>query len=289
MKQINSILLTVCASLLLASCASGAFYQVCKVTPVNEAATIRDNTLVFEDANFSITYDMWDDGGTVGFAMQNKTDADMYVRMDKTFFVLNGIAYDYFQNRITTRSISSANVNSTAMAMSGGNTAGNSSSGYMGARSSRWWSVGGLGATNTVANAAGSSVAYNEPKVVCIPAHTSKMFGGFVIARSAFRDCDLLRYPTTNPTDPFVFNAQNSPFVFENRIAYGKDSTNCMQITNSFYVSEIVNYPFATIIEHLPDSYCDQKLVATHPVFKFSSPSSFYIKYTRADGEVFIH
>ena len=78
-----------CMILLLASCAETNFYQVYK-TNFNDGNLTKDK-IVFEDNNCSVSYNLWSEGGNMGFAMYNKTENYLIVNLAKTFFVLNGM------------------------------------------------------------------------------------------------------------------------------------------------------------------------------------------------------
>ena len=87
-------------TLLMTSCAT-TFYQVYNVNPNQEKNTKTDN-LFFEDENCKITYDLWANGGNIGFDIYNKTDENVYVYLNESNFILNGFAYDYYKNRTFT-------------------------------------------------------------------------------------------------------------------------------------------------------------------------------------------
>jgi hypothetical protein len=84
----------------MTSCAT-TFYQVYNVKPNQEKNTKTDN-LFFEDENCKITYDLWANGGNIGFDIYNKTDENVYVYLNESNFILNGFAYDYYKNRTFT-------------------------------------------------------------------------------------------------------------------------------------------------------------------------------------------
>lgn len=94
-------LITLFFVILLASCTT-TYYQVYKTEPVNGKLT--NDKIVFEDNNCIVAYHLWADGGNIGFAIYNKTEDDLVVDLTRTFFVLNGVAYEYFQNRTNSSS-----------------------------------------------------------------------------------------------------------------------------------------------------------------------------------------
>ena len=103
MKEIiiSSALITF--ALLLNSCGTllGTYYdyiQILKTNPVNnhENLSIGNGGILYEDGYCQLFYKFWEDGGNAGFAFYNKTDEIIYLDLSKTFFVKNGIAYDYY-------------------------------------------------------------------------------------------------------------------------------------------------------------------------------------------------
>lgn len=73
------------------------FYQVFKTTPVdnsNLAAT--SDGMVYEDENCMISYAFWAKNGNAGFSIFNKTDKVLCIDMNKSFFVRNGEAFNYY-------------------------------------------------------------------------------------------------------------------------------------------------------------------------------------------------
>lgn len=89
--------------LALSSCKS-TFYQV--VTTQSENLKTEQNALFFEDENCKVYYNLWSEGGNAGFFFHNKTDMTIYVNLAESFFVKNGMAYDYSLNRTFSSSTS---------------------------------------------------------------------------------------------------------------------------------------------------------------------------------------
>lgn len=274
MKTKTPILAAIIAAL-LSSCVplSTNFYQVYKVVPVSNIA-LKDNSLIFEDASCKVTYDLWSDGGNIGFLFINKTATNIYINLEECFFVKNGIAYNYFKNRVFTTT----------------STFGSSTS--LGASSSR--TVTGLNYLNLIqANSgslssitskistSGNSVSTNEDKMICVPANTSKKISEYTISETLYRDCDLFRYPNKKQLKSVTFTDTNSPIVCANRIEYKLGQTGLpVKIENKFYVSEISNYPASEITREEKDKYCGvEKIYSRSTYFKDISPDKFYIKY----------
>src|SRR5690554_6151828 len=93
-KQFILFVLTI---MTLSSCKT-TYYQVYKAVST-EQLTIEQNALVYEDENCEIAYNLWADGGDFGFSFYNKTDHNIYLNLAESFFILNGVAHDYYKDR----------------------------------------------------------------------------------------------------------------------------------------------------------------------------------------------
>ena len=120
----------------------GLFLLITSCAPINniqlyktEAPDLKvdKGLLVFEDSVCSISYDLWSKNGNPTFLFYNKSDYLISIDLTECFFVLNGISYDYFQNRTYTHSsgtsrtvgnvVSSGNTNSTTTSTNSANSA----------------------------------------------------------------------------------------------------------------------------------------------------------------------
>ena len=103
-------------TLMMTSCMSSSYYQVYKTVP-SDKSILKDNSLVYEDNNCKIFYDFWSDNGNIGFRFFNKTDRTIFLNLEESYFILNGIAYNYYQNRTF---INSKNTGTTSVSAIGG-------------------------------------------------------------------------------------------------------------------------------------------------------------------------
>jgi hypothetical protein len=270
----KKILFSVLIAMMLTSCVSTSYFQVYKTVP-SDKLVIKDNLLVYEDENCKVSYNLWGEGGNIGFQFFNKTDENIYLNLEESFFILNGISYNYFRNRAFTNSTSSGATTSR------GATATKSVTGL---NNLDLIQTNRISATNTVGimTSSGFSVSYNEEKIICIPSKTSKIISEYNINESLFRDCDLFKYPTKEQIKSKTFSKEQSPLVFSNRIAYSIGQTdNLIKFENEFYVTEISNYPKSEIFESKYDEYCGQKNMTMTKYFKNVSADKFYIKYSK--------
>lgn len=244
----------------LTSCVPTSYFQIYKTIP-SDKITLKENSLVYEDDNCKVLYNLWEDGGNIGFRFYNKTEENIYLNLEESFFILNGISFNYYQNRVFT--------NSSSAGTSAASTPTASKSIF---------AINSVG----VMTSSSYSVSYDEEKIVCIPSMTSKIITEYSINKSLYRDCDLFKYPSKKEIKTKNFKKSDSPFIFSNRILYtvGKLG-NLVKFENNFYVSEITNYPEKEILESKNEEFCGQIGVGLIKYFKNSSPDKFYIKYSK--------
>ena len=92
----KKLLLAFAATALFAAC-SPIYYQVYQTKPITEGAAIDKEAIVFANKDCRVTYNFYSNGGDAGFLLTNLTDSIMYVHMDESFFVLNGVTNDYYR------------------------------------------------------------------------------------------------------------------------------------------------------------------------------------------------
>lgn len=270
----NKILpLLLLTSIVLSSCATTTYYQVYKAVPDDNI--IQENDfLIYEDENCEIVYNLWNNGGNIGFIFQNNSDENIYLNMEESFFIQNGIAHNYYKNRVFTTSESAGVSLSTGSSVADYDT--DDIYGYF-VRANR------LSASNLLSSQ--TSVSFSEEKFICIPSNSAKIIAEYSINRDVIRDCDLLRFPNKEKDiNTLRFYKENSPIVFSNRLTYTVGySPKPIHITNEFYVSEITNYPRNEIVNSTNEEYCGQKSTVTTYVMKNFSPSHFYLMYNKED------
>ena len=254
--------------MLFTSCAPKIYYQVYKAAS-SDKVVVKDNYLVYEDDNCKVSYNLWNEGGNIGFELYNKTNENIYLNLEECFFVYNGRAYNYFKDRVFT---TSANSGVTALSNL---SASKSVSGL--------FQTKGIHATSAVGSMASSgySISYNEEKIVCIPSKTSKAIAEYNINESLYRDCDLLKYPKNKKqiTSKF-FSKTDSPILFSNRIAYATKQSQ-VKFENEFYIAEISNFPEREVVDSKYDEFCGEKAPYETKYFKNIAPDKFYIKYVK--------
>jgi hypothetical protein len=170
MKTKTIIFACLITSILFTSCVSPYYYQVYKASAADKIE-LKENLLVYEDPNCIISYNLWEEGGNIGFSLFNKTENNIYLNLEESFFILNGVANNYYKNRVFTNS----NSGIVSKSMTGFN--------YFNIFPMNSFAVSN---TSTNVTSSGYSVAYNEEKTICIPSKTSKIVAEYKINESLF-------------------------------------------------------------------------------------------------------
>jgi hypothetical protein len=286
----------------ITACEPVVHFQVFKVEPDN--LTSLKNALVFENDQCKILYNLWERGGNIGFIFFNKTDKTIFLDKAECFFIINGIANDYFQNRTYTKSSlmgvttskggayskssGSQSTSSDQYAKSETNLQNALSSGILTTETT------GSNISNSETNqfaensyfsvgvhvSKGYSVAINESSIIRIPPKSFKFISEFNILTSRYFNCDLVAYPTRE-IKSLTFTKSNSPYIFRNRICYKLDSLDSapIYITNSFYVSEVSNMPPNQFFYQDYETVCGERSFYQVKFRKFAAPDKFFIEY----------
>jgi hypothetical protein len=253
------ILMTIAMS--LSSC--GAYYnyiQVLTAKPMNNTkqTTAKNGGMVYEDENCAIFYKFWSNGGDAGFEFYNKSKSIIYIDLSKTFFIKNGVAYDYYTDKTVTNTKSSHTTTTKSETYGLSATRSYSASisqHYSGHRPATTYAPtatnvqvsGGISATalkrnttsTTTSTGNSTSVSVASSPILAIPPKSSKVVRQFSLISHEYISCDLQYYPAEN--DKITFTKENSPLVFSNYITF-KVGEKTKTVENSFYVAEICNY-----------------------------------------------
>ncbi len=84
---------------MVVSCSSlSPYLQVAKLTSDNVQMN-NNGKFEYKQQNLTISYNFWNNGGNVRFIVTNSSDKDIYLLVDKCYFIENGFASDYYKNR----------------------------------------------------------------------------------------------------------------------------------------------------------------------------------------------
>ena len=316
MKKILTFTLVSVFLMLLQSC--GAYYeyiQILSTKPINnvEKTTLTNGGVLYEDENCAVFYKFWDEGGDAGFEFYNKTDEIIYLDLTKTFFIKNGIAYDYYEDKTVTdtetRHTSSTVSYGYAQAASRSYSASISQyyAGNFGQMPATTYSplassvslrasnsyMSSLFKTSSTSTSFGhsTSVAITDKPILAIPPKSSKYVKNYSLVSNEFVSCDLIYYPEEN--DKLTFDVTNSPLTFSNYITYTKGKrAEEISIENQFYVNDIANYARQEVTTYVkreqtcknvltPDEVTAQKTLPDiyDAYITVGDASSFYMPY----------
>ena len=276
------------AIMLFSSCSVTSYYQVFK-TQSKEKMQNDGKSLAYSDANCTIFYNFWNDGGSFEFAIQNNSEKNIYLNKKECFFICNGYAYDYFKNRTytTTKGLQvGGSTSKTASEVAGISVSGVNVYGYDQTNSIA--AAKNYAVTSGVASSVSNSVSWEEPEIICIPSKTTKVISDFEkVTNTLIRNCYLFRYPTNKQINSSIFSESKSPLVFCNKLAYHLgDSKDLIRINNEFYVSEIKNLTEKNMIESESkyEEFCGEKSTGKYKklYWKDATPDKFYIRYTKS-------
>ena len=260
MKKNSYIIIASVLCILIASCSNTyQFCQVYETRSLNQDDHLREgnNELRYENSHCIIRYNFWSNGGTADFEFYNKTDEIIYIDLAKSFFVLNGEAFDIYRNR----EWSQGSIVGVASSMSYGHSASRSaalsvgliepsltSNGMVAAKATKIASKSAnIASMNAVTRSESSTVTIKEKQIIAVPPHSKKYIKTYSITNAPFLSCDLQRYPSQHAK--LNFTAEDSPYHFSDIITYTiGDNTQHITVNNEFYVSSVTNYAEPEIV-----------------------------------------
>lgn len=279
-----------CASYLLLFSCSTTYQQIISLgSPDTKLQD--DGGFVYNEADFVINYNFWSKGGKVSFVFTNNSDEDVYVDLTRSFLVVNGLTFDYFQNR-SWSSNSSNTVTSSSSYGSSYTTGGSRSYASASATSYGGYVYGsGSGSTsggsrtsaysirNTVTSTVNSGVNVSEKPGVWVPAHSSRAFSEFSLFDAPYRKCGFARNPSKKEDASLSFNENDTPYSFVNMlmiIVGEKDQ----RILNKFYVESFKNMRRSdTYIVEDEKNCSGEKTGEELRIYKFAARNKFYVNY----------
>lgn len=199
----------------------------------------------YEDENIIVKYEFWGDKGSVSFTIFNKTKNDLIIDLQKSFFVKNNYAKQYFQNRT--------------------------------------FHYDGYKVNTTPEIKLYNSYSLNEFPLITIPSETRILISEFNSVEDRYINCDLEKYPTKKQIKTITFSEANSPFKYSNIITYvTKNDT--VRVKNDFHVIKVTNYPESVVTRLNETTPCGNKLEGIERIRVFnqeySKPNNFYYFYS---------
>lgn len=261
----KQLLVSLIGLTLLTSCSEKMYYQVYQLESADVAQ--KENLLFFENEDCTITYNLWANGGDLSFLMHNKTNENMYILMSQSFFILNGIANNYYSESQYGKTVTGMAALSSSKQVS--------LSGYL-TKSYSWYPTTlSRQISSTAGVSTSKSVLTKEPEYICIPPKSAKFIRGFNISDYVYKDCDNYdqNYPKISST-AVRYTQDNSPLKFRNRLAYalGKEDAKTLYIDHSFWLSSFQNYSDKGAFSEEKVEECETGMKSTKKTFKMYSP-----------------
>lgn len=286
----KKLFLPLAVATIMCSACSPLFYQQIATLSSENVNLKDDGSYAYEDGVMTIEYDFWAESGQFKFIVTNNSDDNIYLNLAESYFVDNGYAHDYYQARTyvyTSRTMASSGSTASAAvagtaAVSAGVAGQGIYGGVVGASATLAASKGyGASKSYSVASEKVASVEFAEKAIVCIPAHSYKVFEEFSVATSVFRECGFVRDPSKKENAVREYNGYTSPKVIENRLVFNMGDVT-IPVTNIFYVCQYQNISTDDATEYVKVERCDgyKKDVKVH---KLSANNKFYITYSKND------
>jgi hypothetical protein len=100
MKKFYHLLAVLFVGMLFTACATTySHYQLLSAQPSTKDILLTQSSFKYSNEDCIILYNFWKDYGDPGFAVYNNSNETIYIDLSKSFFVINDVAYDYFQNK----------------------------------------------------------------------------------------------------------------------------------------------------------------------------------------------
>lgn len=260
-------------ALLILSC-SPSYYQVFQ-TKSESGIGISGDNLVYEDENVIVYYNLWSDGGRLGFRIYNKTDVNVFFIKEESFLVINGQAFNYYKNRIFSTSKNSSSTLSNGLGFSNMLTGVNSQNKLQSNQT-----VNSISSSVSLSIQSGESMV--EEKVLTIPPKTYKIIYEYDLVGAIYKDCLLKSYPKGKQEEEITFSKENSPLVFKNNLVFKKEgSDKLFPVNNEFFVSEISNYTSMGMFKYDYPDNCGKKSSVRVQFHNHNSPDRFYKSYRK--------
>lgn len=275
--KIKQTLSLVLACLALISC-SKTVYQVYEVQSPD--LMMKNNSLVFENEDCKISYNLWAKEGSMAFIFENKTGEDIFVDMSRSFFIKNGEAFDYYKNRSYETSV----YEGIDLGLSAARTY-ISPEGYW---PDRYDVPPLLSVKNSAVAKTGfsTSVRVQEPEYVCVPANTYKVMGVYMIYPKLVITCDTEKDNPKKEVTLEVYNENNTPLRLMNRLAYSfeEGSSSPSFIDNHFWLSSVKNYSRKAAVENKKEKVGCTTMTQRVSFFKIGGPNQFYVPFSPASS-----
>lgn len=263
MKKTITSFFAVATMALLTACSSQLYQQIATLSSEN-VKLHDDGAFMYVNPDLTIEYKFWSESGKFNFRVTNNTADNIYLNLEESFFIDNGIAHDYYQAR-------TFGMSSKDRTIHGGTYYGISTI------------ISPIIINDTYTGEDEVYVEYAEQPRVCIPAGSSKVFDEFAVSDAVYRTCGFPRDPSSKEDATLSYEEATSPKVIENRLIFIIDGVK-VPVNNVFYVSEYRNIARDDAEEDVRMERCSGSKYYVK-VNKFGANNKFYITYSEDDME----
>jgi hypothetical protein len=255
MSKIKQSLIVFIVSILV-SCSSykHSYFQVFKTTA--EKGDIKDNWITYVEDDVVVRYNFRSNKGYILFEVLNNSNEDIVIDLDKTFFVLNNEAKEYYTQETTTQSVAYSNSEAVL---------------------NKSYLYRDIAFAASGSSSSESSSAITNKQFLTIPPLTFRTFRKFNLIDDYFEHCDLNKFPRNTKSKIVNFTTKDSPIKFSNIITF-KQNDKPKRVSHNFYVNEISNYTYSEVIVQVDKDECGN-YIRPIDVLNFDLPNMFYYRY----------
>jgi hypothetical protein len=218
-----------------------------------------------------LEYNLWSEGGVVGFVVHNLTDRDIFINMGQSFYISNGRAMNYYTgNEYTDYSFSSVS-NALSYKPTVYSYIATPFNAYVKDK-----------ATIKSTKMEGESVTAKEEEYVCIPPKSYKLISRYCVDIPRLATCDNKTERPRKEAELAKYGKDDTPMKITNRISYSFDKKEIAdkKFVSEFWLKGIKNYNEKTAKKTVSESGCYRSF-ETKRVFVISAPNKFYQWYNR--------
>ncbi len=294
----------------LTSCGTTNYRQIGLLESDN--VHMEGNSYVYTSDEFDIYYNFWANGGKVEFLINNKTDYTIQLDFTKSFFIKNGMAYDYYNASTYGISESSYVTQTSGTSTSYSTSAGRSYTvgrsvtnptqspnawGYdvesVGASAGASYNVAaGRSESYSVSQSRGKEVSmqYEEKPLISIPPKSCKSVNLFGLTNVEYEECGFVRNTTRREIMLVELTEETSYLSFRNSLCFVVNGEEKV-VTNSFYVKAVANMLRSMGLKAEYESVCEtlwsRKIRVQRDLL--ASPDRFFINYKMRKGNSAYH
>lgn len=268
------------ASLMLTGCSKKTYYQVYQTKPINEeTAVVNVDFISHDDNGVIVQYNFFGEYGVAGFYLTNTTNELVIVDLAESFFVINGVALDFYQGREWTETKSQ----STTMSFQTAESKKEKRRARRNATDTEASMYNSNAATAGSTTSTTNSIGHQERRYIAVPPQSTKFVSEYQIINTMRSMCGVKENPSASKPAGMNFTPENSPITFAIYVTYTLgDKPAKHRVHDQFYVSEIMNVNAKTMFkDYQPKDVCGKDDGKKIQKIQFNTANRFYVKYKK--------